>query len=62
VIYLIAFARYGSHLQGSESGSVDRRQNVPGTPLLDVDSARAAAARERRDQPPYNMDQMRSRL
>jgi hypothetical protein len=41
VIYPITFACYGRHLHGSESGSVDREQNVPGTPILDVDSARA---------------------
>jgi|HubBroStandDraft_2_1064218.scaffolds.fasta_scaffold416410_1 hypothetical protein len=59
VIYLIIFACYGSHLHGSESGSVERERNVPGTPVLDVDSVRAAAARERMDQAPYYMDQVR---
>ena len=59
VIYPITLACYGRHRHGSESGSVDREQNVPGTPILDVDSARAAAARERMDQAPYNLDQVR---
>jgi len=36
LIYLIAFAF-------SESGSVDREHNVRGTPILEVDLARAAA-------------------
>ena len=57
--YLITFACYGCHLHGSESGSVDREHNVRGTPLLEVDSARAAADGERMDQAPYNLDQIR---
>ena len=57
--YLITFACYGCHMHGSESGSVDRKHNVRGTPLLEVDSARAAAKRERVDQAPYNLDQIR---
>jgi len=59
VIYLITFAGYGRHLQGSESGSVDSEHNVPGTPILGVDSARAAAEGKRMDQAPYNLDQIR---
>jgi len=59
VVYLITFACYGHHLHGSESGSVDRDHHVPGTPILEVDSARAAAERERMDQTPYNLDQLR---
>jgi REP element-mobilizing transposase RayT len=59
VTYLITFACYGCHLHGSESGSVDREHNVRGTPLLEVDSARAAAEGERMDQAPYNLDQIR---
>ena len=59
VTYLITFACYGRHLHGSESGSVDREQNVHGTPILEVDSARAAAEAERMDQAPYDLDQIR---
>jgi REP element-mobilizing transposase RayT len=59
VHYLITFACYGCRLHGSESGSVDRDHNAPGTPVLEVDSARAAAERERMDQAPYEMDQIR---
>jgi len=59
VTCLITFACYGCHLHGSESGSVDRDNNVRGTPLLEMDSARAAAERERMDQAPYNLDQIR---
>jgi REP element-mobilizing transposase RayT len=59
VTYLITFACYGAHLHGSESGSVDRKHNVPGTPILEVDAARTAAERQHMDQPPYNLDQIR---
>jgi REP element-mobilizing transposase RayT len=59
VTYLITFACYGHHLHGSEAGSVDREHNVPGTPILVVDPARAAAERERMDQAPYHLDQIR---
>ena len=49
----------GRRLRASESVSVDREHNVRGTPILDVDSARAAAGRERMDQAPYNLDEIR---
>ena len=57
--YLITFAAYGNRLHGSESGSVDRDHNVPGTPILEVDSARAAGERESMYQAPYTLDQIR---
>jgi REP element-mobilizing transposase RayT len=59
VNYLIAFACYGTHLHGGESGSVDREHNVPGTPILEMDFARAAAERDRMVQAPYYLDQIR---
>jgi REP element-mobilizing transposase RayT len=59
VIYLITFVCYGCPLHGSESGSVDQEHNVPGTPILEVDSARAADERKRMDQAPYDLDQIR---
>jgi len=59
VIYLITFACYGSHLHGCDSGSVDDQHNVPGTPILEVNSARAAAEQERMDQAPYHLDRVR---
>jgi REP element-mobilizing transposase RayT len=57
--FLITFACYGCHLHGSESGSVDRDHNAHGTPILEADSARAAAETERMDQAPYHLDQIR---
>jgi REP element-mobilizing transposase RayT len=57
--FLITFACYGCHLHGSESGSVDRRHNVPGTPILGADPARAPAESDRMVQSPYHLDQIR---
>jgi hypothetical protein len=59
VTYLITFTCYGCRLHGSESGSIDRAHNAPGTPLLAVDPARAAAEGERMDQAPYHLDEIR---
>jgi REP element-mobilizing transposase RayT len=59
VTYLITFACYGCHLHGAGSGSVDATHNVPGTPVLNEDSARAAKEERRMDQPAYHMDQIR---
>jgi REP element-mobilizing transposase RayT len=56
---LITFCCYGCHLHGSESGSVDRGHNAFRTPVLEVDSTRAAAGSERMDQAPYHLDQVR---
>jgi REP element-mobilizing transposase RayT len=56
---MITFACYGCHLHGSEPGSVDRGHNAPGTPILEVDSARAKAEREHMEQAPYSLDQIR---
>ena len=57
--YLLTFSCYGCHLHGSESGSVDRRHHVPGTPTLEADPARETSERERMAQAPYNLDQVR---
>src|ERR1035441_7068704 len=59
VVYLITFACYGGHLHGGISASVDRGHNAPGTPILEVDSARAAFEAGLMDQAPYHLDQIR---
>jgi REP element-mobilizing transposase RayT len=41
--YFITFTAYGTRLHGDERGSVDRVHNLPGTPVLEPDSARVAA-------------------
>ena len=57
--YLITFACYGCHLHGNPTGSVDAAHNVPGTPILEEDTARAAGERQRMDQPPCHLDHIR---
>ncbi len=59
MVYLITFACYGGHLHGGESGSVDCGHNAPGTPILEVDPARAAFEAGLMDQAPYHLDQIR---
>ena len=59
VTYLITFACYGCHLHGAGSGSVDTTHNVPGTPVLNEDSAGAAKEERRMDQPAYHKDRTR---
>ena len=59
MIYLITFACYGCHLHGDESGSVDRRHNLPGSRVIEADPKRVSAERQRMDQPPYGMDRSR---
>lgn len=46
-------------MHGSTSGSVDPGHNIPGSPVLKVNSARAAAECEQMDQSPYHLDQVR---
>ena len=55
--YFITFACYGGHLHGEESGSVDRRHNLPGSPLLDPHPKLASAERCQMAQAPYWLDQ-----
>jgi REP element-mobilizing transposase RayT len=59
VTYLITFACYGCHMHGDGSGSVDPAHNVPGTPILEGDSARTDFEWQRMDQSPYHLDQIR---
>ena len=54
--YFITLACYGEHLHGDESGSVDRRHNLPGSRLLEADPQRASAERQRMNQAPYLPD------
>jgi REP element-mobilizing transposase RayT len=57
--YFIAFACYGTRLHGEESGSVDRRHNLVGSPLLEPNSQRVMAERREMLQDPYVLDQVR---
>ena len=55
--YFITFACYGGHLHGDESGSVDRRHNLPGSRWLEADPQRALAERQEMNQAPFLLDQ-----
>jgi REP element-mobilizing transposase RayT len=57
--YLITFACYGYHLHGDDSGSVDRKHNLPRRRLVAADLKRVSAERGQMDQPPYSMDRKR---
>jgi REP element-mobilizing transposase RayT len=57
--YLITFACYGCHLHGDPEGSVDRRHNLPGSPLVEPNPKRVSAERRLMEQPPYRMDAQR---
>ncbi len=59
MVFLITFVCYGRHLHGSESGSVDRKHNLPGSPLLEIDPARAGGELELMEQTPYHLDPIR---
>jgi hypothetical protein len=59
VTYLITFACYGCHVHGDESGSVDRKHNLPGSRLIEANPKRVVAETQRMDQPPYGMDRSR---
>ena len=43
---LIAFACYGCHLHGDESGSVDREHNLPGSRLIEASEKRVLSERK----------------
>ena len=55
--YFITFACYGARLHGDESGSVDRRHNLVGSPGLEPDPQRVLAERGAMLQDPYVLDQ-----
>ena len=53
--YFLTFTTYGTWLNGSPKGSVDREHNAFATPFLDRNSGRANQERQLLDQPPYTM-------
>jgi REP element-mobilizing transposase RayT len=57
--YLITFACYGCHLHGDPEGSVDRKHNLPGSPLVEPNPKRVSEERHLMEQPPYRMDAQR---
>jgi len=57
--YFLTFTTYGTWLHGSESGSVDRRQNLPGTPFLPSHAGWENSRQGVLRQAPYALDQAR---
>jgi len=57
--YLITFACYGCHLHGDPEGSVDRKHNQPGSPLVEPCPKRVSVERRLMNQPPYRFDARR---
>ena len=43
-------------MHGDDTGSVDPRHNLPGTPLVQPDTMRAGVERQKMDQPPFLLD------
>jgi REP element-mobilizing transposase RayT len=57
--YLITFTCYGTRLRGNETGSVDRKHNVHGTPFLLPRLSWVGADEVHMKQKPYELDQAR---
>jgi len=57
--YLITFSCYGSHLHGSENGSVDRDHNLVGIRYLAPEPGLLRARAERKREPSYALDDER---
>lgn len=57
--YFITFSCYGDRLHGEESGSVDRKHNVPGSRLVDASGERVEVEREQMKAAPYLLDDAR---
>lgn len=60
--FFITFTTYGAWLHGRESGSVDRRHNTPGTPLLSANPDLEQARQDSLRQEPYLLDHARRHL
>ncbi len=54
--YFITFACYGAWVHGDAGGSVDRRHNVFGTPVIEPNSLRESVERDRLRESPYELD------
>ncbi len=53
--YLITLRTYGTWIHGDIRGSVDRRHNIPGTPLLKEDEPRASRELDYMNDPPLEL-------
>jgi REP element-mobilizing transposase RayT len=57
--YLITFTCYGAHVHGDQSGTVDRKHNLPGSRLLNPDPVRAAIEGQLMQHRLYLLDETR---
>jgi REP element-mobilizing transposase RayT len=60
--FLITFSCYGSHLHGSEGGSVDRNHNVLGGPRVAPEPGLLRARARRMAEPIYALNNARRRI
>lgn len=60
--HFITFTTYGTHLHGHEAGSVNRRHNRPGDPLIAPDARRMAIAQSFMKDEPYRLDEKRRQI
>lgn len=60
--YFLTFTTYDTWLHGRSPGSVDRHNNIPGTPFLPPDGEREEAERSALRQEPYRLDGPRRRV
>jgi REP element-mobilizing transposase RayT len=62
IAYFITFTTYGTWLHGRAPGSVDRKHNRPGTPLLPPDADRERQVRSALRQESYVLDTARRKV
>ena len=60
--YLITFTCYGKRLHGDEAGSVDRRHNTPGAPLLPPRRGWVITDQRHMNQETYTLDRVRREI
>jgi REP element-mobilizing transposase RayT len=60
--YLITFTCYGSWVRGDKRGSVDRRHNQLGTPVLSPDANRVRGDQKRLKEPRYELGEARRNI
>ncbi|MBI4441766.1 MAG: transposase [Acidobacteria bacterium] len=60
--YLITFTCYGTRVHGDESGSVDRKHNLPGSDFLPPNPPWVSAERKQMKQSPYELEGRRRAL
>ncbi len=59
VAYFITFHTYGSWLHGDKAGSVDRKHNLPGAPVLEPDRKRRDREYSQLKHTPLTLDETR---